>query len=79
MSKKAAAEKKIEPDQSKDLKNRFIKRLAEYLVKDQAKKSIQLEMGSPAAKEWAALRRETPLFGYPTVEEAERTLTEFLG
>jgi hypothetical protein len=76
---KKVAPKKAEPARDADLKKKFIKRLAEYLVKDQAKKSIQLEMGSFDAKEWAALRSLTPLNGYPTVEEAERILMEFLG
>jgi hypothetical protein len=49
--------------------------------------SIQLEMarkgtGSPLiemnAKDWVKIRQATPLFGYPTVEEAEQQLTEFL-
>ena len=60
------------------LKQIFIHRLAEYMVKDQAMKSIELEMGKPSAKEWAAMRSLTPLHGYPTVEEAEKVLTEFL-
>lgn len=59
-------------------KEEFIKALAVYLVKDQARKSIELEMQKPAAEEWAALRSLTPLFGYPTVEEAVTVLTEFL-
>lgn len=60
-------------------KQEFIKRLAEYLAKDQAKWSIKLEMGDENAKTWAALRSWTPLMGYPTIEEAEKLLTEFLG
>jgi hypothetical protein len=56
----------------------FIRKLAHYLVDDQAKKSIQLQMGSKEAHCWADLRDAAPLFGYPTVEEAEKILTEFL-
>lgn len=59
-------------------KEQFIKQLAEYLVGDQSKMSIFLEMGKPEAKKWADLRSTTPLFGYPTVDEAEKELTEFL-
>jgi hypothetical protein len=77
MKKTKKAEKEEAPS-DKDQKKRFIKGLAEYLVKDQAKKSIQLEMGNPEAKEWAALRSLTPLKGYPTVEEAEHVLMWFL-
>lgn len=60
------------------LKIDFIRRLAEYLVEDQAEKSILLEMGDGRGKAWATLRGATPLHGYPTVEEAVETLTEFL-
>jgi hypothetical protein len=73
---KKVASKKAEPTRDADLKKKFIKRLAEYLVKDQARKSIQLEMGGPDAKEWASLRSLTPIKGYPTVEEAEQVLIQ---
>ena len=56
----------------------FIRRLAEFLVGDQVRKSIELQVGKESGKEWAALRGATPLFGYPTVEEAEKVLLEFL-
>ena len=55
----------------------FIAALAHFLVHDQAKKSIELEMGKPAAKEWAELRGASPLMGYPTEAEAVRVLTAF--
>jgi hypothetical protein len=57
------------------------------LAGNPAGKSIELEMESksprpapltPWAKEWAELRGATPLFGYCSVEEAEKILTEFL-
>jgi len=57
----------------------FIRELARFLVGDQAIRSIQLEAGSKGAREWAALRGTTPLFGYPTVAEAEATLAAWLG
>ncbi len=60
-------------------KKLFIKELAVFLVGDQAMKSIELEMGKIHAKQWSNLRSITPLFGYPTIEEAEETLMEFLG
>ena len=59
-------------------KETFIRQLAEFLVKDQAVKSIGLENGNPAFCEWACLRECTPLKGYPSVEDAIKTLTEFL-
>lgn len=59
-------------------KRDFLRALAEYFCKDQAKMSIYLEMGSEHAKTWARLRSLTPIRGYPTVDEAERMLSEFL-
>lgn len=56
----------------------FIRKLAEYLVEDQADKSVLLGMGDKGALAWAALRGATPLHGHPTVDEAVATLTEFL-
>ena len=60
------------------MKTEFIRKLAEYLVDDQAKKSILLGMGDKNAALWAAIRDTIPLHGYPTVDEAEAVLTEFL-
>lgn len=57
---------------------RFSSVLAKYLVEDQARMSIKLGMGSPEAQAWAEIRNATPLFGYPTVEEAEKTLLAWL-
>ena len=58
----------------------FIRVLAEYLVgTNQVWKSIEIEMGKQSGLEWSKLRSTTPLFGYPSVEEAEQQLTEFLG
>jgi hypothetical protein len=57
----------------------FLHALAVFLSGDSARKSIDLEMGKPYAKEWAALRNATPIFGYLTVEETELQLTEFIG
>lgn len=59
-------------------KKAFIEALAHYLVDGQARRSIELEMGKEAAKEWAKLRHQTPLFGYPTFEEAYAQLVTFL-
>lgn len=59
-------------------KARFIHQLAVFLADEPARKSIELQMEKTSGKEWAALRDETPLFGYPTVAEAEAALTEFL-
>ena len=59
-------------------KKEFIHQLSEFLVGNQAVKSIGLESGNKFAEEWAALRSCTPLRGYPTVEEGEKVLEEFL-
>jgi len=61
-----------------DKKAAFIKVLAVFLVGEQARKSIMLEMGNTWAREWATLRSATPIEGYPTIEEGERILREFL-
>jgi hypothetical protein len=56
----------------------FIRALAEFLCGDQARKSIELQMGKPHASEWAALRSASPIQGWADVDEAEETLTSFL-
>ena len=84
MAKKSATKKKEQPSPAaewsrhREMKARFIKALAVYLAKDQVKQSIKLECGDQDAKVWLDVRRTTPLFGYPSVEEAEKVLTEFL-
>lgn len=59
-------------------KDLFIEKIAKYLVENQVHKSIELQMGKASAKEWAEIRGTTPLFGYPTVEEAIEQLKKFL-
>ncbi len=56
----------------------FIRRLAEYLVKDQVKKGILLGMGNKHMEDWATLREASPLLGHPSVEDAEVVLHKFL-
>lgn len=55
----------------------FIRKLAEYLAGNQAEQSIRLSMGDEKAKLWSEIRSTTPLFGYPTIDEAEVQLTEW--
>ena len=62
-----------------EAKKAFIAALAEYLVGDQVKKSIHLQLGKESAVQWSKLRGLTPLHGYPTVEEAQKILEDFLG
>ena len=59
-------------------KQRFVRALAEFLVADQALMSIRLQTGDQQAVKWQTLRSTTPLFGYPTVDEATAQLTRFL-
>lgn len=59
-------------------KEYFIATLVDFLVAQQAAMSVALEMGTTLGDRWARLRGATPLQGYPTVEEATKTLTEFL-
>lgn len=62
-----------------DRYHEFVRALAEYLVGSQVEMSVKLQLGRPEAKIWAKLRSSTPLFGYPTVDEAEKTLAAWLG
>jgi len=84
MSKKTLVSQIQEEDAAVERKARFIKSLAQFLAGDQAKKSILLDprmAGSPAhslAKEWADLRSWSPIFGWGTVEEAEKQLSKWL-
>lgn len=57
-------------------KSRFIRAIAEFLCSDVGRKSIELEMGKPGAKEWSALRCASPIRGYATVDEGEQILRE---
>ena len=56
----------------------FIMELAEFIAGNQARKSIELQMGKESAKEWAKLRGASPVFGYGTVDEAYEVLLDFL-
>jgi hypothetical protein len=56
----------------------FVSELAHFLVGKQVELSFRLGVGDEHAREWARLRATTPLFGYPSMEEAEKVLLEFL-
>ena len=57
----------------------FVKELAFYLAGRQVEMSIRLQRdGSIEARQWARLRGTTPLLGYPTEQEAEDQLNDFL-
>lgn len=59
-------------------RNAFVKALAVFLAGNQAEMSILLQLGRAEGERWRELRRATPLAGYPTVEQAEQELREFL-
>ena len=62
-----------------DRQRDFIRALAEYLGgTNQAAMSIRLEMNDPQALLWRDIRSATPLIGYPSVEETEEQLIQFL-
>lgn len=65
-----------------DRRRQFVAELAKYLVKDQVRKSIELQILSPNVAawvlEWRDVREASTLFGYPTVSEAEESLWKFL-
>ncbi len=56
-------------DTRKAQRDLIIDALAEFIAKDAARKSIELEMGKPHAKEWAKLAQAVGGFGYPTKQE----------
>ena len=62
----------------------FIRALAAYLANNQAGKSIALQTESRVkpvvtwAHEWRDVLTASPLWGYPTLQEAERQLIDFL-
>jgi len=57
----------------------FVRALAHYLVGDQASMSIRLQMGDPNAEQWSSLCGATPLFGYPSEDEAVEQFASWLG
>lgn len=63
-------------------KKRLIAALAAFCVGNQVAKGISLQMPPSITgfeKDWVAVRSSIPtLRGYPTVEEAEKTIAEFL-
>ena len=59
-------------------KDAFIKALAVFFTKDQMRRSIEVELKLPYAIAWATVRSYTPLTGWPTIDEAEKQLREFL-
>lgn len=62
------------------MKELFIEELAEYLAGSRvAHMSIRLQMGgNEESLQWKKLRELSPLFGYPTKEEAIKELAKFL-
>lgn len=60
-------------------KERFCRVLAEFLVGNAAAMSVMLgvQPDNPTAQFWQRLRNETPLFGYPSVEDAVKVLMDF--
>ena len=61
---------------------RFVETLAKFLVSDEGRKSIELQLGTPYGKSWAELRHSTSLFGYYNDDggfiRAVEELTDFL-
>ncbi len=61
------------------LRDKFLDAIAGYLVDDQAKKSIELQMGKDSAKEWAQVRSVSGVSGYATKDEALVIIRRVLG
>ena len=72
------SDKAKKAEETSGRKNVFIMELAEFIAGNQARKSIELQMGKESAKEWAKLRGASPVFGYGTVDEAYEVLVDFL-
>jgi hypothetical protein len=67
-------------DPPTEAKQRFVRALAKYLASDLARKSHELELGKPAAIDWATLREAVPLaLDYQSIDETERLLGRWLG
>lgn len=77
MTTKSTTAKKAADAAPTTRRQAFIRQLAEYLVGNQVEDGMRLGMGDARAKQWATLRGQTPLFGYPTVAEAEAQLTQW--
>lgn len=56
----------------------LIDALAEFLTKDAARLSIELEMGKPHAQAWAKVRNASPVRGWATEAEAKESLRALL-
>jgi hypothetical protein len=59
-------------------KQLFIDAMAEYLTRDLAKRSIEIEMGKLDAQEWAKIYNIVGLGGYAKKEDAVKAMKEFL-
>jgi hypothetical protein len=63
-------------------KAEFVRALARYLAGRNAVKmnlALSTGIGRDAAERWLEIRNATPLQGYPTIDEAEETLGDWLG
>lgn len=79
IKKKVLPKNAIPSQDPQFIKRRFIHALAELLSRDEARKSIDLELKNPYAIEWAKLRGSSPIFGYTSVEDTENQLLIYFG
>lgn len=69
---------------SENMRDEFIHKIAEYLAYNAAGKSISLAVETAKnppirwAHEWQSVREASPVFGYVSVEEAEKVLHNLL-
>ncbi len=61
------------------LRDTLIERIADFLTTDVARKSIELQMGKPDAKAWAAISNALTGSGYDTKEQRIESLKTVLG
>jgi len=64
---------------NRDILKALAKALAPYLSEDQARKSIDLQLGKPYAREWAQIRTAANVRGYATTDDTERHLLALFG
>ena len=55
-------------------KIKFLTAVAKYLTRDQARRSIGLEMGNPEDRVWQQVRIASPLVGWLSEQEAAERL-----
>lgn len=70
--------KKTKPPKRQSRRDEFIKAVAVMITRNLATKSILLEMENQEALDWAAVFSAAGCNGYPTADEAEKSIRRTL-